>query len=127
MFVVLLSLYIFVRKYLKMDKKHIKDHLLTAEYGRFDHLPGILPKEVLQLAPPRTVVLHLIAELGVEKKDIPMPALRSWLHNYRKKKGKKIIPAMPSKPDGADGNESTAANGRTFSDTKGAAEKKFDF
>lgn len=106
-----------------MEKGYIKNQLLTAEYGRFDHIDQIVPKEVLLVGAPRIVVSYLVSELGVEKKDVPMPALRSWLFNYRKKAEKKKPAAIPlAQP------ETVKKEGRTFTDTKGASsDKSFDF
>lgn len=106
-----------------MNKQFIKDHLLTVEYGRFDHIDQVIPKEVLLIAPPRTVVSYLVSELDVDKKDIPMPALRSWLFNYRKK----TINTNP-KPAPLANPVPAEKSSRIFTDTKGAVDKNgFDF
>ena len=76
-----------------MDKEQIKTYLLTSKFGKFDYIHLVVPKEVLQIGAPRMVVQYLVSELEIEKSDIKMNTLRSWLFNYRKK-GKGILPPI---------------------------------
>lgn len=101
-----------------MDNDTIKNHLLTATYGKFDFIDTIVPKEILQLAAPRIIIQYLVKELGIEKTDIQMSSLRSWLFNYRKKSSVKQIPFEE--------NNNTTEQKFTFSNAD-KKEKKFDF
>jgi hypothetical protein len=101
-----------------MDNETIKNHLLTATYGKFDFNDTIVPKEILQLAAPRIIIQYLVKELGIEKTDIQMSSLRSWLFNYRKKSSVKQIPFEE--------NNNTKEQKFTFSNAD-KKEKKFDF
>ena len=104
-----------------MNKKELKNHLLTAEYGKFDFVDNIVPKDVLLIAPPRVIVQYLVAELDIKKEQISMPALRSWLFNYRKKNVSKKVAFT--------GKKEESINKRfQFTDTDNTTtEKKFNF
>jgi hypothetical protein len=101
-----------------MDNETIKTHLLTATYGKFDFIDTIVPKEILQVAAPRIIIQYLVKELGIEKTDIQMSSLRSWLFNYRKKSSVKQIPFEE--------NNNTTEQKFSFSNAD-KKEKKFDF
>ncbi len=101
-----------------MDNETIKKHLLTATYGKFDFIDTIVPKEILQVAAPRIIIQYLIKELGINKTDIQMSSLRSWLFNYRKKRA--------SKPIQNDENNNNTEQKFSFSNAS-KKEKKFDF
>lgn len=115
--------WLYLLQIIDMDRKlQVKSHLMTAEYGRFDLIDFIVPKDVLLIAPPRIIVSYLVTELEIQTSDINLPALRSWLFNYRKKL-KKIKPGQTSiAPD------LPTATSFFFTDTKGTVSgKKFDF
>lgn len=101
-----------------MDNKSIKNHLLTASYGKFDFIDTIVPKEILQIAAPRIIIQYLVKELGIDKSDIQMSSLRSWLFNYRKKNATLPITSK----------EKTTSSEQKFSFSDAdKKEKKFDF
>jgi hypothetical protein len=108
-----------------MNKIDIKNHLVTASYGKFDFIPAIIPKETLLIAPPRIIVSILIKELELSKSDIPGPALRSWLHLYRKKEK---IAAGFRNPSIVDSKDVSILRPPSFTDDNQTIQgKQFDF
>ncbi len=64
-----------------------RGQFLSAAYGKFDFIAGIIPKDLVQIGKPRIIKQWLILHLKIPEEEINYSTLCSWFIRYRKLKG----------------------------------------
>lgn len=69
------------------EMEQARGQFLSAAYGKFDFIAGIIPKDLVQIGKPRIIKQWLILHLKIPEEEINYSTLCSWFIRYRKLKG----------------------------------------
>jgi hypothetical protein len=69
------------------EQKHIEQTrqlILNKQYGKFDLMDKLIPKEELLHVKTRILLLDILLLLDIGKEDFPYGSFKAWISRYRK-------------------------------------------